>query len=73
MRVTVTMDGTAPDTSVRAIRPPMTYRTGRNVVLSVKTTQATVDAFYDLPQRKGWKAGETFEKVIACLIASEGA
>jgi hypothetical protein len=48
-------------------RLPMTYRTGRNVTFSAKTTQATVDAFYELAQRQGWKAGETFEKAVEAL------
>ncbi len=52
-------------------RAPMTYRTGRNVVLSVKTSQATVDAFYNQAKKHGWKVAETFEKAIAALIASE--
>ena len=53
------------------IRKPMTYRTGRNVVLSVKTTQATVDAFYKLALENGWKAGETFEKVVSLMASSQ--
>ena len=48
-------------------RPPLTYRTGRNVTISVKTTQETVDAFYELARSQGWKAGETFEQAIQAL------
>ena len=48
-------------------RKPMTYRTGRNVVFSVKTTQSTVDRFYEIAQRHGWKANETFEKAMEML------
>jgi len=48
-------------------RQPMTYRTGRNVTFSAKTTQATIDAFYAIAQEQGWKAGETFEKAVAAL------
>jgi len=48
-------------------RQPMVYRTGRNVTFSAKTTQATVDAFYELAQKMGWKAGETFEKAVEAL------
>jgi hypothetical protein len=50
-----------------AKRLPMVYRTGRNVTFSAKTTQATVDAFYELAQKMGWKAGETFEKAVEAL------
>ena len=48
-------------------RKPMVYRTGRNVTFSAKTTQATVDAFYELAQQQGWKAGETFERAVEAL------
>src|SRR5689334_2803577 len=48
-------------------RQPMVYRTGRNVTFSAKTTQKTVDTFYEIAQRQGWKAGETFEKAVAAL------
>jgi hypothetical protein len=48
-------------------RQPMVYRTGRNVTFSAKTTQATVDAFYEIAQQQGWKAGETFEKAVEAL------
>lgn len=51
-------------------RPPMVYRTGRNVTFSAKTTQATVDAFYAIAQERGWKAGETFEKAVEALRRS---
>ena len=56
-------------------RRPMVYRTGRNVTFSAKTTQATVDAFYELAQQQGWKAGETFERAVEALqqqIAKRG-
>jgi|SRR3954464_11994447 hypothetical protein len=48
-------------------RPPMVYRTGRNTVLSVKTTPQTVDAFYEIALSQGWKAGETFERALQAL------
>lgn len=48
-------------------RLPLTYRTGRNVTVSVKTTQETVDAFYELARSQAWKAGETFEQAIQAL------
>lgn len=54
-------------------RQPMVYRTGRNVTFSAKTTRETVDLFYEIAQRNGWKAGETFEKAIAALLREEEA
>jgi len=48
-------------------RQPLTYRTGRNVTFSAKTTQVTVDAFYGIARAQGWKAGETFERAIQAL------
>jgi hypothetical protein len=50
-----------------ARRLPMVYRTGRNVTFSVKTAPATVDAFYALATKMGWKANETFEQAILAL------
>lgn len=58
-----------------AKRPPMVYRTGRNVTFSAKTTQVTVDSFYELAQQQGWKAGETFERAVEALqqqVAKKG-
>ena len=49
-------------------RPPLVYRTGRNVTFSAKTTPETVDAFYKIAREQGWKAGETFENAIQALI-----
>jgi len=51
-------------------RPPMVYRTGRNVTFSAKTTRETVEAFYEIAQRNGWKAGETFEKAVEALAST---
>lgn len=48
-------------------RPPMVYRTGRNVTFSVKTAPATAEIFYALASKMGWKANETFERAIAAL------
>jgi hypothetical protein len=53
-------------------RLPMVYRTGRNTTFSVKTTPATVDSFYDIARRQGWKAGETFERAIEALMRELG-
>jgi hypothetical protein len=53
-------------------RQPMVYRTGRNTTFSAKTTAATVDTFYDLARRQGWKAGETFERAVEALRRSLG-
>lgn len=54
-------------------RSPFVYRTGRNVVISIKTTQAAVDAFYALAEQQGWKVGETFEHAISALIEKTSA
>ena len=56
-----------PPVTPPARREPRRYRTGRNVTVSVKTTQETVDAFYELARSQGWKAGETFEQAIQAL------
>jgi hypothetical protein len=43
------------------------YRTGRTAQFNVRTTPATVDAFYAIADRKGWKVGETLERALAAL------
>jgi hypothetical protein len=48
-------------------RQPRLYRSGRNATFSVKTTQATIDLFYQLADKGGLKAGETFERALAAL------
>jgi hypothetical protein len=48
-------------------RVPHTYRTGRNVTFSAKTTQAILDTFYEIARQQGWKAAETLEYAIAAL------
>lgn len=48
-------------------RKPVVYRTGRNVVFSVKTTSTTTERFYMLAEQNGWKAVETFEKAVEAL------
>lgn len=50
-----------------SVRQPMVYRTGRNVTFSVKTTQTTLDLFYDIAQSNGWKAADTFEHALKAL------
>ena len=50
-------------------RKPMVFRTGRDTVLSVKLRRETIDAFYQIAQEEGWKAGETFEHALEALIA----
>ncbi len=53
-------------------RKPMVYRTGRNVTISVKTTAETVERFYRLAEKLGWKAGETFENAVEGLVKIHG-
>jgi hypothetical protein len=50
----------------------MVYRTGRNVTISVKTTAETVENFYRLAEKLGWKAGETFENAVEGLVKIHG-
>jgi hypothetical protein len=50
----------------------MVYRTGRNVTISVKTTADTVEKFYRLAEKLGWKAGETFENAVEGLVKIHG-
>ena len=59
--------GQSIDSPPSTRRQPMTYRTGRNKVFSVKTDPATADEFYAIAQENGWKAAETFEKAVAAL------
>jgi hypothetical protein len=47
----------------------MVFRTGRDTVLSVKLRRETIDAFYQIAEEEGWKAGETFEQALEALIA----
>jgi hypothetical protein len=56
-----------PAKSTTPKRAPRRYRTGRNVQFNVKASQATVDAFYDVCDKKGWVLGETLEQAIAAL------
>lgn len=48
-------------------REPRRYRTGRTAQFNVRTTPATVEAFYDIADRQGWKVGETLEKALEAL------
>jgi hypothetical protein len=63
---------TSSTPSSPTVRQPLVYRTGRNVTFSAKTTQVTVDTFYDIARNQGWKAGETFEKAVAALLREIG-
>ena len=56
-----------PVDQVQRGRVPHTYRTGRNITFSAKTTQATLDTFYEIARQQGWKAAETLEYAIAAL------
>lgn len=59
---------TAPAAAPLA-RQPLLYRTGRTASISVKTTPAAVEAFYDIARQQRWKAGETFETAVEMLKA----
>ena len=56
-----------PVDQVQGGRVPHTYRTGRNITFSAKTTQTTLDTFYEIARQQGWKAAETLEYAIAAL------
>ena len=56
-----------PVEPAKSSRLPHTYRTGRNVTFSAKTTQETLDTFYAIARQQGWKAAETLEFAIAAL------
>lgn len=57
----------APATQVAPRRTPRTHRTGRNQTISVKTTAAAADLFYQLADQSGLKVAETFERALAAL------
>jgi hypothetical protein len=50
-----------------AKREPRRYRTGRNVQLSLKTTQSAIDLFYAIADQQGWVLGETFDRAMKSL------
>ena len=54
------------------IREPMTYRTGRSATFATKTRPETLDAFYAIAKKQGWKVGETFEKAVELLAKTYG-
>lgn len=60
-----------PAKSEQPKREPRRYRTGRNTQFNVKTTQATIDAFYSICDRAGWVLGEAFEYAVKALEVDE--
>ncbi|MFC4170061.1 hypothetical protein [Teichococcus aestuarii] len=56
-----------PATPAASRRAPRTHRTGRNQTISVKTTAAAADLFYQLADQSGLKVAETFERALAAL------
>ncbi len=48
-------------------RKPRAYRTGRNRVMSVKTTEEYAERFYAIAERLGMKVSETFERAVEAL------
>lgn len=58
----------APPTPVAS--PRRVYRTGRNIQLNVKATQATIDKFYRIAEEHGWVLGETLERAVEALDKS---
>lgn len=50
-----------------AIKKQRRRRTGRTAQINIKTTQETIDKFYDIADQKGWGLGEAFEKAVRLL------
>lgn len=46
------------------------HRTGRNIQLNIKASQATVDLFYRIADDQGWVLGETLERALDVLDKS---
>ena len=46
------------------------HRTGRNIQLNIKASQATVDLFYRIADDQGWVLGETLERALEVLDKS---
>ena len=55
---------------IRAAREQRRHRTGRNIQLNVKASQATIDAFYEITDQQGWVLGETLEHALEALRRS---
>jgi hypothetical protein len=43
------------------------HRTGRNVQLNIKATQAAIDEFNALCQEQNWVTGEALERMLAAI------
>lgn len=48
-------------------KEPRWHRTGRNVVLTMKASQDTIDRFVALAEKNKWVMGETLEQAVAAL------
>ena len=46
-------------------------RTGRNVQFNIKTTPETIAAFCQIADANGWGLGETLERAVALLQATD--
>lgn len=46
---------------------PMTYHSGRDCSVTVRTFSAVRDSFYAMAMANKWKAGEAFERAVAAL------
>lgn len=56
-------------TATKPIEPqaPRRRRTGRNVQLNIKVTQATLERFTKLADSNGWAFGEALERAVEAL------
>jgi septal ring-binding cell division protein DamX len=56
-----------PAAPAAAKRLPRRHRTGRTAQFNARTTQKTVQAFYDIADQQGWLVAETLEHALAAL------
>lgn len=50
-----------------SIKTQRRRRTGRTAQINIKTTQETIDNFYELADKNGWGLGEAFEQAVSLL------
>lgn len=48
-------------------------RTGRTAQINIKTTQETIDMFYQIADQNGWGLGEAFENAVRLLNEGQNA
>jgi len=63
----VSREPAKPRNSTSPKKEPRRYRTGRNVQLSIKALQTTVDQFNAITDAQKWVGGYTLERAVAAL------